>query len=81
MELFRLQGVLCRHGVQLPREFTLLIKCLGRLSGLDVDHRGVFSMHIYIEIYIPGCILMINKYVYEYIIIIIVIVIITIIIM
>lgn len=43
MELFRLQGVLCRHGVQLPREFALLIKtgCFGALyfSLLDEQHR------------------------------------------
>eukprot|EP00437_Effrenium_voratum_P040397 CAMPEP_0181479468 /NCGR_PEP_ID=MMETSP1110-20121109/43300_1 /TAXON_ID=174948 /ORGANISM="Symbiodinium sp., Strain CCMP421" /LENGTH=560 /DNA_ID=CAMNT_0023604907 /DNA_START=30 /DNA_END=1712 /DNA_ORIENTATION=- len=43
MELFRLQGVLCRHGVQLPREFALLMKtgCFGALyfSLLDAPHR------------------------------------------
>lgn len=43
MELFRLQSVLCRHGVQLPREFALLIKtgCFGALyfSLLDEEHR------------------------------------------
>ncbi|CAE7392348.1 unnamed protein product [Symbiodinium sp. CCMP2456] len=33
IELLRLQRVLCRHGVQLPREFTLLMKtgCFGAL--------------------------------------------------
>jgi len=44
MQLFRLQKVLCQHGVQLPREFTLLIKtgCFGALyfSLLDEEHRS-----------------------------------------
>lgn len=44
LQLFRLQTVLCRHGVQLPREFTLLIKtgCFGALyfSLLDEQHRS-----------------------------------------
>eukprot|EP00931_Biecheleriopsis_adriatica_P059938 TRINITY_DN35949_c0_g1_i1.p1 TRINITY_DN35949_c0_g1~~TRINITY_DN35949_c0_g1_i1.p1 ORF type:complete len:585 (-),score=115.45 TRINITY_DN35949_c0_g1_i1:8-1762(-) len=43
LELLHLQRVLCRHGVQLPREFTLLIKtsCFGALyfSILDAEHK------------------------------------------
>lgn len=43
--LLRLQSILCRHGVQLPREFTLLIKtgCFGALyfSLLDDSHRSL----------------------------------------
>ncbi|CAE7751561.1 Maneal [Symbiodinium pilosum] len=43
MELLRLQRVLCRHGVQLPREFALLMKtgCFGALyfSLLDDAHK------------------------------------------
>lgn len=43
LQLFRLQGVLSRHGVQLPREFTLLIKtgCFAALyfSMLDAEHK------------------------------------------
>eukprot|EP00933_Yihiella_yeosuensis_P031861 TRINITY_DN25464_c0_g1_i1.p1 TRINITY_DN25464_c0_g1~~TRINITY_DN25464_c0_g1_i1.p1 ORF type:complete len:599 (-),score=122.10 TRINITY_DN25464_c0_g1_i1:378-2174(-) len=45
MAILRLQTVLCRHGVQLPREFTLLMKtgCFGALyfSMLDDDHRSL----------------------------------------
>ncbi|CAE8603936.1 unnamed protein product [Polarella glacialis] len=44
LTLFRLQAMLCRHGVQVPREFTLLLKtgCFGALyfSLLDDRHKS-----------------------------------------
>jgi len=50
LQLARLQLVLHRHGVQLPREFTLLIKtgCFGALyfSLLDERHRALLSSHL-----------------------------------
>jgi len=48
--LFRLQTLLFQHGVQLPREFTLLMKtgCFGSLylSKLDDLHRSKLNSHL-----------------------------------